>query len=82
MFHMWDWGFGISGFLMLIFWLFIVAAAVIVIVVVIYGTKQSQGRSIETKSAHDRAMEKARERYASGEINREEFQQMMEDLKE
>ena len=34
------------------------------------------------KAEHDKAVEEARERYAKGKINREEYKQIMEDLKE
>jgi len=81
MFHMWDWGFGIEGILMLGFWLFIAVVIVVVIVLVINSTKQSQHRPIGTNSGPDSAVEKVRERYASGDINREEYLQMLEDLK-
>ncbi len=82
MFHMWDWGFGIGGILMLGFWLFIAVVAVVVIVLVINSTKQSRDRSTGIKSGPDGAVEKVKERYANGEISREEYLQMLKDLKE
>ncbi len=82
MFHMWDWGFGIGGILMLFFWLFIAAVIVVVIVLAVSSTKSSSGGSAVLKSEHDRALQEVRERYARGEIDREEYKQLLEDLKE
>ncbi len=67
---------------MLLFWLFIAAAALAVIVLVVNSTRQSQDRSTGIKSGPDSAVEKVRERYANGEISREEYLQILEDLKE
>jgi len=80
--HMWDWGFGGGWIFMLFFWLIIIAVVVVVIVLVVNSTKQSQDRSPGIHSEHGSAAEKVKERYAKGEIDREEYKQMMEDLKE
>ncbi len=80
--HMWDWGFGGGWIFMLFMWLIVIAVIVVVIVLVVNSTKQSQDRSPGTHSEHGRAVEKVKERYAKGEIDREEYKQMMEDLKE
>lgn len=80
--HMWDWGFGGGWIFMLFMWLIVIAVIVVVIVLVVNSTKQSQGRSLGIHSEHGSAVEKVKERYAKGEINREEYRQMMEDLKE
>ena len=82
MFHMWDWGFGIGSFLMLFFWLFVAAIIVVVIVLVVNSTQQTHSRTSGVKSEGDEAIEIAKERYARGEINREEYKQLLEDLKE
>lgn len=82
MFHMWDWGFGIGNILMLFFSFFVIAVIVVVIVIAVTINKQSQGNSTVVKAKHDKAVEEARERYAKGKINREEYKQIMEDLKE
>jgi len=80
--HMWDWGFGGEWIMILFVWLIIIAVVVVVIILVVNSTKQSQGRSLGTHSEHGSALEKVKERYAKGEINREEYKQMMEDLKD
>lgn len=80
--HMWDWGFGGGGLIIMLFFWLIIAVVAVVIVLVVNSTKQSQGRSPGTHSEHGNAVEKVRERYAKGEINREEYKQMLEDLKE
>ena len=80
--HMWDGAFGGGWIFMLFFWLIIIAVVAVVIVLVVSSTKQSQGRSPGIHSEHGSAVEKVKERYAKGEIDREEYKQMMEDLKE
>lgn len=82
MFHMWDWGFGIGWIFMLFFWLIVIAVVAVVIVLVVNSTKQTQSHATSLKSGHDSSVEKVKERYAKGEINREEYKQLMEDLKE
>ncbi len=82
MFHMWDWGFGIGWIFMFIFWIIIIGVVVAVIFLIVNSTKQNQVRSPRNNSEHGSAVEKVKERYAKGEINREEYKQMMEDLKE
>ena len=80
--HMWDWGFGGGWFIMLFFWLIIIAVVIVVIVLVVNSAKQNQGRSLSIHSEQGSALEKVKERYAKGEINREEYKQMREDLKD
>ena len=80
--HMWDWGFGGGWIFMLFIWLIIIAVVAVVIVLIVNSTKQSQGRSSDIHSEQGSAVEKVKERYAKGEIDREEYKQMMEDLKE
>jgi putative membrane protein len=79
---MWDWGFRLGGVLMIFFWLFVAAMIVVVVVLAVNSTKSSSDGSSVTKSGQDRALQEARERYARGEINREEYKQLVEDLKE
>jgi putative membrane protein len=70
---MWGaWGIGM-GLMMLLFW-----GAVIVAIVVGVRWAFGQGRPGSTRS--DTALDILRERYARGEINREEFEQRKRDL--
>ncbi len=82
--HMWNGGFfGMGWIWMILFWLIIIAVVIVVVVlVVVNSSKQKQVSSPVKSSTHEKAVEKLKERYAEGEISREEYKQMMEDLKE
>ncbi len=80
--HMWEWGFGGGWIFMIFIWLIIIAVIAAVIILVVNSVKQSQGSSPGIDSGHSAAAEKVKERYAKGEIDREEYKQMMEDLKD
>lgn len=80
--HMWEWGFGGGWIFMIFIWLIIIAVIAAVIILVINSVKQTQGSSPHIDSGHSAAVEKVKERYAKGEIDREEYKQMMEDLKD
>ena len=80
--HMWEWGFGGGWFFMIFIWLIVIAVVAVVIVLIVNSAKQSQGRSPGLDSSHSSAVEKVKERYAKGEIDREEYKQIMEDLTE
>ena len=77
MFHMWDmplgmgWWWVLGGLWMLIFWGGLIA-------LIVWGIKKlsERGGSISRRDALDIA----RERYAKGEISREEFEQLKKDL--
>lgn len=79
--HMWNWGFG-GGIMMIFIWLIIIAVFTVVIVLVVNAAKQSPGRSQSLDSSPSSAIETVKERYAKGEIDREEYKQLMEDLKD
>lgn len=69
---MWGpWGIGMALF-MLLFWVLVIAALV-------YGVRWfvTQGRASES----ERPLEIAKRRYARGEITREEFERLKEDLR-
>ncbi len=66
----WWWGFG--GIIMILFWVGLVALIVWVVM------KLSKGG--ETSSKRD-PLDIAKERYAKGEISKEEFEQIKKDLK-
>ena len=69
----WMWGAGglVMMFMMLVFWGLVIAGIVLAIRWLV---SQGHGR------AHDSALEILRERYARGEINREEFEGRRRDL--
>lgn len=67
------WGYGMGGWMMLLW--FLIAVAIIALVVwAITRAAASQGRGTGPE-------EILRERYARGEITREQFEQMREDLR-
>ncbi len=80
--HMWDWGFGGGWIFMIFIWLIIIAVIAAIIILVVNSTKQNKSSSRGIDSGHSAAVEKVKERYAKGEIDREEYKQMMEDLKD
>jgi putative membrane protein len=73
-----DWGMGWFGMIgMLLFWVFVIAG----IVFLIRWLVQSAGtRSNSGGSADSQAIEILKERYAKGEITRDEFESMRSDL--
>ncbi len=77
MYHMWDWSSGMGwwmgfGFIwMILFW-----GAVIALIV--WAVKKFSGRS-DSNSKHN-PLDTARERYARGEITKEEFEQIRKTL--
>jgi putative membrane protein len=68
----WWWGFGALH--MLLFW----AVLIFVIVVLVRWITNMPGRNSESSAG--RAIEILKERYARGEINKEEFEQKKRDL--
>ena len=77
MFHMWDmpmgmgWWWVFGGFWMLIFWGGLIA-------LIVWGITKLTRRG-DSVPKHD-PLEIAKERYAKGEISREEFEQLKKDL--
>lgn len=68
----WWWGWGFGGIFMILFWVGLVALIVWVVM------KLSKGG--ETSSKKD-PLDIAKERYAKGDISKEEFEQIKKDLK-
>ena len=67
----WHWGWmGVWGIL---FWLLLIVAVVALVRAIMPGRK-------ETEPTDKRALDILRERYAKGEINKEEFEQKKRDL--
>jgi putative membrane protein len=70
------WGYGIPGFGMILVWVVVIALAVL-LVRAIAGTGKNAGRESGTRKT---ALQILEERYARGEIEREEFEQKRRDL--
>ena len=77
MFHMWDipagmgWWMAFGGVWMVIFWVGLIA-------LIVWGITRLTRRN-DSSSKHN-PLNMARERYAKGEISREEFEQIKKDL--
>ena len=72
----WGWGMGLGFVFMLLFWGFIILGITALIRWLM--TQSSPSRSSRDKSA----MEIVQERYARGEIDREEYEQKRRDLEQ
>jgi putative membrane protein len=73
-----DWGWGWIGFLVMIFFMVIFWGAIIFLVV--WAVRQLSGRSGGSRAGSSHAIDIARERYARGEINKEDFDRIKRDL--
>ncbi len=67
------WGMGFGGIFMIIFWVF-------VILIVVY-LVQSAVRGGKGQEQKETPLEILKKRYAAGEITKEEFERMKDDLK-
>ena len=67
------WGMGLGWFFMIIFW-------VLIILGIMYLIRLTVGRGVK-KQAEESPLEILKRRYAKGEITREEFEKMKDDLK-
>jgi putative membrane protein len=70
-------GFG-GGILMLVFWVLVIGG-IVLLAVRLFGQNPSEVSSGQQGSG-DRALDTLRERYARGEITKEQFDQMRKDL--
>lgn len=71
----WGWGAGIGGFFVLLFW-------VAVIVLVVWLITRFSRHGLDGSRGRKTPLDIVRERYARGEISREEFEQIKKDLSE
>lgn len=73
----WDyygrWGMGFGWILVIAFWVLIILGIVLFIKTIVRGDRNPGG--------HESAIEILRKRYARGEISREEFEKMKDDIK-
>jgi putative membrane protein len=68
------WGMGFAGPFMILFWILVIVGIVVLV-------KWLVDQSSASKGTRDKSpLEILRERYARGEINREEFEQKKRDL--
>jgi putative membrane protein len=77
--HMWNWG---GMVMMILIGLLFLALIVVAIVAIIFAVRSSQRLSgpVSNVPLHGNALEILKERYARGEITREEYQDMRRDL--
>jgi putative membrane protein len=75
---MYGWGMGwFGGIFMILFWVLVLVALVFGIKWLVQSTK---GDSRSTQTGASRALEILKERYARGEINKQEFEEKKKDL--
>ena len=71
----WDGGFGMGGFgwvFMVIFWALVIWG-IVLLAKAVMGTAKSEGKT-------ETALDVLKKRYASGEINKEEFEEKKKDI--
>lgn len=74
----WNWGWGFGWIAMLLFWLVPILLVLAAIKYLFFGRSGSQAGA---RSDEDRALAVLEERYARGDINRDEFLQKRNDLR-
>ena len=68
----WGWGWGMIGTVHMLLWWILIVLGIVVLAKWLFGGARG--------SAGDRALEVLRERYARGEIDKEEFEKRKRDL--
>ncbi|MBN2464686.1 SHOCT domain-containing protein [candidate division WOR-3 bacterium] len=78
--HGWTAGFGGIGMMGfgLIFWLLLIGG---IVVLVVWAVRTSSGRGAGVSGHEPDALEIARRRYARGDISKEQFEQLKQDLR-
>ncbi len=79
MMHGWNTGFGMGGFWMILWIIIIIVIAAVIIYFLISQAKQSPR---ENNANYNKPVTILKERYARGEITREEYEQMLKDIKD
>jgi len=69
----WGIGFGFGWFLMILFWVLLILGIVYIVKLIAGNTKKAE--------KEETALDILKKRYAKGEINKEEFDKMKDDLK-
>ncbi len=77
---MWGWGGWLWGLVMLIFWLLVLAGIVFLVLWVLRAYRR--GEAAPPSGGTSRALEILKERYARGELTREQYDQMRRDILE
>ena len=77
MMHGWTTGFGMGGFWMILWLIIIIVIAAVIIYFLIFQQKQNLG---ENDTNYNKPVTILKERYAKGEITREEYEQMLKDI--
>ena len=75
--HWWNTGFGMGGFWMILGMIIIIVIAAVIIYFLISQAKQSPR---ENNTHYHKPATILKERYARGEITREEYEQMLKDI--
>jgi len=71
------WGMGFGGIFMIVFWILVIVGLVFLIKWLVQSSRKSSGGE---SSPTSRALEILEERYARGEIDKQEFQDKKKDL--
>ncbi|MEW6108837.1 MAG: SHOCT domain-containing protein [Nitrospirota bacterium] len=71
----WGWGMGFGWFIMMFFWVLVIIGVIYLIKVI--GGSERKGT---TGTTSDSPLDILRKRYAKGEINKEEFDRIKEDI--
>jgi putative membrane protein len=71
----WGWGWGMFGALHMLLWWVLIVLGIVVLIKWLIG-----GSSRQERETGSRALEVLKERYARGEIGREEYEQKKRDL--
>lgn len=73
--HMFGWGFG-GGFMMLLLW----AGIILLLVWVVRGFRRGESGTHDQARTNNKALDILKERYAKGDIEKEEYEAKRKDL--
>jgi len=75
-----DWGYGVYGWVHMIVWLVILVAVVVGVVWLVRSMAAPGGHHLMAPPPRSRGLDVLEERYARGEINRDEYLQKKNDI--